>query len=138
MLLYAMHVANPQAAGQAFEAASNSIVALEAWEGQWPGARKCRELLNELAHTAAEAMKVGPRPIAATTSVGGAPGRVGAPGLSLSTSVAPAAGPSSPRSPTARFDPTRGGAVRRPRRDRSHDPYTHGRQNSRSGSFREG
>jgi hypothetical protein len=139
MLLYAMHVANSQAAGQAFEAASNSIPALEAWEGQWPGARKCRELLNELASTAAEAMKAGPRPVTAIAGTGPVPGRANPPsGLSLSTSVASVPGPSSPRSPTARFDTARGGAVRRPRRDRSHDPYTHTRQTSRSGSFKEG
>jgi hypothetical protein len=147
MLLYAMHVANTQAASQAFEGASKSISALEAWEGQWPGARKCRELLNELASTAAEAMKAGPQPVPQLSHMGHPGGKVPPPpGLSLSTSVPSVQGPSSPRSPTGRYDNNplnaagRAGAVRsRPRRDRSHDPYTHSRQTSRSGSsFRDG
>jgi hypothetical protein len=147
ILLYAMHVVNAQAAAQALDTAHNSIAALEAWEGQWPGARKCRELLNDLACTAAEAMKAGPR-VAPPAPSPSAP--MGSPGLTLSTSnVPPVAGPSSPLSPTTRFDPatltsgSRPGAVRsrpsKPRRDRSHDPYTHTRQGSRSGpSYKDG
>jgi hypothetical protein len=147
ILLYAMHVTNTQAAGQALEAARNSIAALEAWEGQWPGARKCRELLNDLATTAAEAMKTSaglPQPAGPS---GARPGKAPAPsGLSLSTSMTPhVQGPSSPRSPT-RYDLSPANAAGRPgavrskaRRDRSHDPYTHSRQTSRTGAnFRDG
>jgi hypothetical protein len=146
ILLYAMHAADPRAAGVALDSARSSIMALESWEGQWPGARKCRELLNDLASTAAEAIRSGsrhpsreggPLPSPPLSSMGPPPG------LTLSTSMHPVPGPSSPRSPT-RWDQTPmsagGKAVRsKPRRDRSHDPYTHTRQGSRSGaSFRDG
>lgn len=57
ILLYAMHAPDPRAAAAAMEEGKSCLGALESWEGYWPGARKCRELLGELAHTADEAIK---------------------------------------------------------------------------------
>ncbi|KAL0949563.1 hypothetical protein HGRIS_009612 [Hohenbuehelia grisea] len=59
LLLYAMHASDPRAATAAMEEAKSTLSALESWEGQWPGARKCKELLLELANTAAEAIAHG-------------------------------------------------------------------------------
>jgi hypothetical protein len=59
LLLYAMHVSEPRAAAAAMEEAKSSLVALEAWVGIWPGARKCKELLMELTDTASEAIAQG-------------------------------------------------------------------------------
>ncbi|KAI5833483.1 hypothetical protein K523DRAFT_295915 [Schizophyllum commune Tattone D] len=56
LLLYAMHTPNTQAAQAAMEEAKAPLVALQSWEGVWPGAKKGRELLSELAHTAGQAM----------------------------------------------------------------------------------
>jgi hypothetical protein len=146
IILYAMHASEPRAANAALDTARSAMGALEAWDGQWPGARKCRELLAELATTAVDAIRAGSRhPNRDAAPLPSPPlAAMGPPGLTLSTSMhRPVPGPSSPRSPT-RWDqvpPSAGGkAVRtKPRRDRSHDPYTHSRQGSRSGaSFREG
>ncbi|THH06739.1 hypothetical protein EW146_g9520 [Bondarzewia mesenterica] len=57
ILLYAMHVADGKAAGAAMEEAQSCLTALESWEGLWPGARKCKELLTELTNTAREAIQ---------------------------------------------------------------------------------
>lgn len=57
LLLYAMHASEPRAAVAAMEEAKSSLGALESWEGHWPGARKCKELLIELTTTASEAIK---------------------------------------------------------------------------------
>ncbi|KAG6880071.1 hypothetical protein C0992_006883 [Termitomyces sp. T32_za158] len=54
LLLYAMHA--PGASAAAMEEARSSLAALESWEGQWPGARKCKELLVELTETATQAI----------------------------------------------------------------------------------
>jgi hypothetical protein len=59
LLLYAMHVSDPRAATAAMEEAKTSLIALEAWVGIWPGARKCKELLMELTETASEAITQG-------------------------------------------------------------------------------
>ncbi|KAJ3887812.1 putative fungal-specific transcription factor [Lentinula edodes] len=56
LLLYAMHSTESRAASAAMEEAKSTLSALESWEGQWPGARKCRELLLELTSTATEAI----------------------------------------------------------------------------------
>lgn len=56
LLLYAMHVSEARAATAAMEEAKSSLIALEAWVGIWPGARKCKELLSELTETASEAI----------------------------------------------------------------------------------
>lgn len=61
VLLYAMHASDPRAAAAAMEEAKSTLVALESWEGQWPGARKCKELLIDLITTANDAMLQAPR-----------------------------------------------------------------------------
>ncbi|TFK43169.1 fungal-specific transcription factor domain-containing protein [Crucibulum laeve] len=61
VLLYAMHSSDPRAATAALEEAKSTLSALESWEGQWPGARKCKELLQELTNTANEAIAQGTR-----------------------------------------------------------------------------
>ncbi|KAF7981566.1 hypothetical protein HWV62_32590 [Athelia sp. TMB] len=57
VLLYAMHAGDPRAAHAAMEEGKSCLGALESWEGYWPGARKCKELLSELAITADEAIR---------------------------------------------------------------------------------
>lgn len=61
VLLYAMHASDPRAATAAMEEAKSTLTALESWEGQWPGARKCKELLIDLINTANDAILHGPR-----------------------------------------------------------------------------
>ncbi|KAG7097271.1 hypothetical protein E1B28_004637 [Marasmius oreades] len=56
LLLYAMHSPDTRAAHVAMEEVKTSLDALESWEGQWPGARKCKELLSDLASTTSEAI----------------------------------------------------------------------------------
>ncbi|KAF7301468.1 Zn(2)-C6 fungal-type domain-containing protein [Mycena indigotica] len=56
LLLYAMHSTERKAASAAMEEATSTLGALESWEGSWPGARKCKELLMELTSTAADAV----------------------------------------------------------------------------------
>ena len=56
LLLYAMHVPEPRAASAAMDEAKSTLSALESWEGHWPGARKCKELLVELTATATDAI----------------------------------------------------------------------------------
>lgn len=56
LLLYAMHAAESRAVAAAMEEAKSTLSALESWEGHWPGARKCKELLIELANTATQAI----------------------------------------------------------------------------------
>ncbi|KAH8106241.1 fungal-specific transcription factor domain-containing protein [Cristinia sonorae] len=57
ILLYAMHTTDLGASQTAMEEAKSCLGVLESWEGHWPGARKCKELLEDLAGTAAEAIK---------------------------------------------------------------------------------
>ena len=57
VLLYAMHVQDPDAANTAMEEVQSCLGALEAWEGIWPGARKVKELLIDLVTTAREAVQ---------------------------------------------------------------------------------
>ncbi|KAG1892702.1 fungal-specific transcription factor domain-containing protein [Suillus subluteus] len=59
VLLYAMHCSNTRAAAIAMDEAKSCLTALESWEGHWPGARKCKELLAELTNTAEEAIMNG-------------------------------------------------------------------------------
>lgn len=61
VLLYAMHASEARAANAAMDEAKSTLAALESWEGHWPGARKCKELLNDLINTATEAIAKGPR-----------------------------------------------------------------------------
>ena len=56
LLLYAMHSNDGRAANQAMEEAKSTLAALEAWEGTWPGARKCKELLTDLVMTTNDAI----------------------------------------------------------------------------------
>ncbi|PBL02271.1 hypothetical protein ARMGADRAFT_1005684 [Armillaria gallica] len=59
VLLYAMHASEAKASTQAIEEAKTALVAIESWEGTWPGARKCKELLAELIATATDAVAKG-------------------------------------------------------------------------------
>lgn len=52
-----MHTTDTGASQTAMEEAKSCLAVLESWEGLWPGARKCKELLDDLAGTAAEAIK---------------------------------------------------------------------------------
>ena len=56
ILLYAMHVQDPKASKVAMDEAKSCLEAVESWEGIWPGARKCKELLLDLMNTAREAI----------------------------------------------------------------------------------
>ncbi|KAI5120922.1 hypothetical protein M0805_002902 [Coniferiporia weirii] len=60
ILLYAMHIPDKGAAHTAMMEAESCIGVVSAWEGIWPGARKCRELLSDLANTAKDAINRGP------------------------------------------------------------------------------
>lgn len=62
LLLYAMHQPDPRGAAAAMEEARVTIAAVQSWEGQWPGARKCKELLMELMMTAQDAVSSGGAP----------------------------------------------------------------------------
>lgn len=71
LLLYAMHSPDTRGTAAAMDEAKSTLSALESWEGQWPGARKCKELLTELTNTASEAIAQGPlqdRPTAMSMS----------------------------------------------------------------------
>lgn len=57
ILLYAMHTPEPTAAEAAMDEATSCLPMLEQWEAQWPGARKCKELLEEITATAREAIQ---------------------------------------------------------------------------------
>ncbi|KAI0699412.1 fungal-specific transcription factor domain-containing protein [Cytidiella melzeri] len=57
ILLYSMHTTDVGASQMAMDEANSCLGILEAWEGYWPGARKCKELLDDLAATANEAIK---------------------------------------------------------------------------------
>lgn len=57
ILLYAMHTTDLGASQTAMDEAKSCLAVLESWEGHWPGARKCKELLDDLAVTAADAIK---------------------------------------------------------------------------------
>lgn len=57
ILLYAMHTTDLGASQAAMEEAKSCLGILESWVGYWPGARKCKELLEDLTATAGEAIK---------------------------------------------------------------------------------
>ncbi|KAF9231955.1 hypothetical protein BU15DRAFT_81796 [Melanogaster broomeanus] len=57
ILLYAMHSPDPRATATAMDEAKSCILTIESWEGHWPGARKCKELLIELMSTADDAIR---------------------------------------------------------------------------------
>lgn len=56
LLLYAMHIPDKNAARAAINEAESCFDVISAWEGRWPGARKCRELLVDLTATAKAAI----------------------------------------------------------------------------------
>lgn len=56
ILLYSMHTTDLGASQMAMEEAKSCLGILETWDGHWPGARKCKELLEDLAATASEAI----------------------------------------------------------------------------------
>ncbi|KAJ7904289.1 fungal-specific transcription factor domain-containing protein [Mycena olivaceomarginata] len=127
LLLYAMHSSEPRAASAAMDEAKSSLGALESWEGHWPGARKCKELLIELTNTASEAVaqsgtETTHPPPAAGSSV--SPGRE----RRRSVIIATGSGPGSGRV-----------AKNKPRRNQSRDPGTSTRaERARSTSRRRG
>jgi hypothetical protein len=88
ILLYAMHVQDTKASAVAMDEAKSCLDAVESWEGIWPGARKCKELLLDLMNTAREA-------IMKTNRNGAASGNVIPPPPSLNHSPQP--GPSNSR-----------------------------------------
>lgn len=135
LLLYAMHSNDTRAAAQAKEEVKSALSALEAWEGTWPGARKCKELLLDLMNTANEAV----------AKVQGQGQRISVENLNGSTSTQPAS-PISARmerrkSVTIATAPSSsqssGRAVRtRTRRTQSRDHGTPGRRLSAVSPYR--
>ncbi|KAF8845712.1 hypothetical protein BDN67DRAFT_961332 [Paxillus ammoniavirescens] len=79
ILLYAMHSPDPKAAATAMDEAKGCLPTIESWEGHWPGARKCKELLTELTNTADEAIRKASHEIGQN------------PGMSMAQNIAPAA-----------------------------------------------
>ena len=90
MLLYSMHTTEAQAAQVVLEEARSCLTVLESWEGQWPGARKCKELLEDLTAKACEAIRSAstglPR---GSTSDSSSYSAAGTSGQSPSTSIHP-------------------------------------------------
>ncbi|TFK76133.1 hypothetical protein BDN72DRAFT_810181 [Pluteus cervinus] len=111
LLLYAMHAPDSKTANAAMEEAKSTLGALEYWEGHWPGARKCKELLVDLANTASEAINA----------------NLGTNGSASTAAQASSSGPQRRRSVTIASIPsstTPPGRVTkgRPRRNVSRDP----------------
>lgn len=115
LLLYAMHAPEPRAAAAAMEEAKSSLAALESWEGQWPGARKCKELLMELTTTANEAIN------SHTTPTNSLPAATTIPRAERRRSVTIVS------TPGTAIGPGRV-AKGRPRRNQSRDPSTSSRR----------
>ena len=76
ILLYAMHTTEISLSQQALEEARSCLAVLESWEGHWPGARKCKELLEDLMAKASEAIRSAASglPRGSDASAYGAPG----------------------------------------------------------------
>ena len=55
LLLTAMHTQDGPASNYAIHEAASCIDVISEWEGHWPGATKCKELLNDLITTARNA-----------------------------------------------------------------------------------
>ncbi|KAF8974598.1 fungal-specific transcription factor domain-containing protein [Flammula alnicola] len=126
VLLYAMHASDPRAAAAAMDEVKSTLVALESWEGQWPGARKCKELLIDLINTANEAIAQGPR----DKSAGATPTQTSSSGNPPSNTTS-----SHERRKSVTIAPNSGGNVPpgrvvkgRPRRNQSRDPGTSNRR----------
>ncbi|KAI0771902.1 fungal-specific transcription factor domain-containing protein [Trametes elegans] len=126
ILLYAMHTTEPMASQAALEEARSCLTVLESWEGFWPGARKCKELLDDLMGKASEAIRTAvnnpPRGSPSGASAQSAPGP-SAPYPPSSTGVYPdgcAQGQGGPSAPIS--VPVSERLIKnRPRRDRSRD-----------------
>ena len=122
LLLYAMHVPETRASSAAMDEAKSTLSALESWEGQWPGARKCKELLMELTDTATDAIEKNDKANATPLAGPSTKPQVGASsGSRLSErrrSVTIATTPSAAISPSSRMNRNR------TRRNHSRDPST--------------
>ncbi|CCM02825.1 uncharacterized protein FIBRA_04937 [Fibroporia radiculosa] len=111
ILLCAMHAPDISASQAAMDEATSCLSILESWEGHWPGARKCKELLEDLTATAREAMKRN------------ANGQNGSVRSSMSShSMSPAALPEGRVSTVIPMPVTERLIKARPRRNRSRDP----------------
>ena len=125
LLLYAMHAPEPRASAAAMEEAKSSLAALESWEGNWPGARKCKELLVDLTNTASEAISQANAQMSVPIL---APPSAGQPQRRHSVTIAPAASSSGPgrtvksRS-SSRRNPSRDPSVSSTRRLAAVSPY---------------
>lgn len=118
VLLYAMHASDPRGATAAMEEGKSTLAALESWEGHWPGAKKCKDLLIDLINTATEAIAHGKAFVPPPTSVNTAP-------------TSPTNGPSTHerrRSVTIVNPATSRTAKSRTRRTQSRDPGSSGRR----------
>ncbi|KAI0829489.1 fungal-specific transcription factor domain-containing protein [Trametes gibbosa] len=120
ILLYAMHTTESMASQAALDEARSCLAVLESWEGFWPGARKCKELLEDLTAKASEAIRTAalnpPRgsSMASTSAASATPGTSGPPPM---YSDGRSQGPSTPISV-----PVSERLIKnRPRRDRSRD-----------------
>ncbi|KAI0637850.1 fungal-specific transcription factor domain-containing protein [Trametes polyzona] len=126
ILLYAMHTTEPMASQAALDEARSCLGVLESWEGFWPGARKCKELLEDLTGKASEAIKTaalnpprGSTMGASAASPQGAPGPSG-PSPRSSMQMYPDGRPQGPSTPIS--VPVSERLIKgRPRRDRSRD-----------------
>jgi len=118
VLLYAMHASEPRAATAAMEEAKSTLAALETWEGHWPGAKKCKDLLIDLINTASDAIAALSQP----TSRRPAPPASPTSGVSSSNQERRRSvtilNPASPSTPSGRTVKTR------TRRNQSRDPVT--------------
>lgn len=112
ILLYAMHVHDAKASAAAMEEAKSCLGTVESWEGIWPGARKCKELLLDLMNTAKEA-------IVQTDHNGTMGGNVVPPSSSLNPSPQP--GPSNLRQGQTVQPPRQERALKRNVRPKSQD-----------------
>ena len=123
VLLYAMHASEQRAASAAMDEAKSTLVALESWEGQWPGAKKCKELLIDLINTATEAITQGTRgkPSAGTTAQSSQPSNPSPPTHERRRSVTIGGVTSGPA-------PGRVVMKGRPRRNQSRDPSVSNRR----------
>lgn len=137
ILLYAMHTTDPGASRTAMEEAKTCLGFLETWEGSWPGARKCKELLEDLIGTASEAINA----VVTGQAQAGLPG---APASNASSSAPQSNLPSGTASPS----PLASGSMAAPanvpssadrmknRRNRSRDPRLSPRLIPQSGYHR--
>ncbi|KAF9008701.1 fungal-specific transcription factor domain-containing protein [Cyathus striatus] len=124
VLLYAMHSTDPRAASTALDEAKSTVAAVESWEGQWPGARKCKELLSELVNTANEAIVQGRdqstnATVSPVATMGATPAPPSRPERRRSVTIATATAGSGPSGRVVKG---------RPRRNQSRDPSTSSRR----------